>query len=133
MPHPDTKEDLYNPTHGAKVPKKCPSCMSVPSVCLSVCHGIQLKLRKLDHYPLRAGLCYQDLQSFFSRNSKEFTPIDGVKCEVRKNYDFQPISGCISRKQCEIRSRFRLVLKSATLDDLGRLLRTFRLSYNIYS
>lgn len=36
MPHPDTKDDLYNPTHGAKV-SLLSICLSVlPSVCLII-------------------------------------------------------------------------------------------------
>ena len=43
MPHPDTKEDLYEPTHGRKVPKDF--------VCLSVC--VVVKGKGCVVYPLR--------------------------------------------------------------------------------
>jgi len=82
------------------------------------------------------GLCSQDLLGSY-RNSKGFTQSEGVKWEWgRENWRFfRPISRRISETVQDrsrllsmsnntSHTRFRLVPKSMTLDNLGRSLRT---------
>ena len=62
MPHPDTKEDLYEPTHGRKVPKDF--------VCVSVC--VVVKGKGCIVYPLRVYPVHLFVPGTYSRYVSSF-------------------------------------------------------------
>ena len=116
------------------------------SVCLSVrpsvCHTLALRQNDASYKITKSSPTDSPRTLAFgiknsSRNSKGFTPNEGVKWEWgRKNSQFFSQYLAVSQKRCEIRPKlllmtnrkshtpFWLVPKSTTLDDLERPIRT---------